>query len=164
MPRRQSQRGPAQILIKSLIPLYSKATAIVNILIKEGLSFRRQNMFIDINMHLDHYKTAVAARDYDFFKRMPEELMVHTPFKNMRSYRVIGMGTFHNTKTGLDEQRRISFYTDGPTDGPTLEAEALEKFGVEDYEPDLIMTGFERQWLWENTKTDWTEILGIPEI
>lgn len=164
MPRRQSQRGPAQILIQSLIPLYLKPTVIVNILIKEGLSYRREDMFTDVNRHLQVNFTTEQAKGFDLYQNMPKEFMVSTPFKNDRTYRVIGYGIFENQKTGLPERRIISFYTDGQTNNPDLEAEALEKWGKEEYETDLVLVGFERQFVWENTKTDWSKISAIPEI
>lgn len=115
-------------------------------------------MFIDINRWLDYHRVTDGAKEYDFFSPLPDNLMVHTPFKNDRAYRTIGLGTFENTTTGFQETRTISFFTDRNVDGTEQEEEALENFGKEDYEKDLVLIGFERQMMWKNTGTMWEKI------
>jgi len=164
VPRRQSLRGPAQVLIKSLIPLYENVTAIVKVLIKEGFGYHNQTMFQDVNMHLEHHRTTEAAKKYDFFSPLPDKLMVHVPFKADKNYRSIGLATFMNTETKLPEERPISFFTDQNLSGPELEEEALEQYGKEDYEPNLKLIGYERQYQLKNTGRIWELIKQVKPL
>ena len=164
MPRRQSQRGPAQVLIKSLIPLYENVTAIVKVLIKEGFGYRAEDMFSDVNIHLDMHRTSEKAKTFDFFSALPEELMIRAPFKADKNYRSIGLATFMNTETKLPEERPISFFTDQNLSGPELEEEALEQFGKEEYEPNLVLIGYERQAQLKNTGRIWELIKQVKPL
>ena len=164
MPRRQSLRGPAQVLIRSLIPLYENVTAIVKVLIKEGFGYRAEDMFSDVGIHLDMHRTSEAAKTFDFFSALPEELMIRAPFKADKNYRSIGLATFENTETGLRETRNISFYTDQNMTGYELEEEALEQFGKEEYEPNLVLVGYERQAQFKNTGRIWQQIKEVKPL
>jgi len=164
MPRRQSLRGPAQVLIKSLIPLYENVTAIVKVLIKEGFGYRAENMFSDVNIHLDMHRTSESAKTFDFFSALPEDLMIRAPFKADKNYRSIGLATFQNVETGLTEERNISFYTDQNLSGAELEEAALEEFGKDEYEPGLVMVGYERQAQWKNTGRIWQQIMEVKPL
>ena len=164
MPRRQSLRGPAQVLIRSLIPLYSTVTKIVGVLIKEGFGYRAEDMFSDVNIHLDMHRTSEAAKTFDFFSPLPDELMIRAPFKADKNYRSIGLATFENKETHLLETRNISFYTDKNMTGSELEEEALEQFGKEDYEPNLVLVGYERQAQFKNTGRIWQQIKEVKPL
>jgi len=121
-------------------------------------------MFSDINIYLDMHRTSEAAKTFDFFSPLPDELMIRAPFKADKNYRSIGLATFENTETGLRETRDISFYTDRNMSGPELEEEALEQFGKEDYEPNLVLIGYERQSQWKNTGRIWQQIMEVKPL
>lgn len=123
MPSEQGNRNLAREYISGLIDEGLTNTEIVRTLKEQGLSYRNQNMFADINYARLETFGAAQIRNLTNVTPIPERFMREREFSIPYKYSAVVKYHYTDAKTGLEFESGTSLYFQkAPSQADVLEA------------------------------------------
>jgi hypothetical protein len=153
-----SEFGVARMVFRAFLPSLIRqglsSNAIINWAIKEGLSYRRQDMQATIRSFQGLYKLEGIVSKLDRNEPAPRYSMVETELPRASKYYIRGTVTYYDEATGQSWQKTISFYTDENINPNLWEKEFMDAQVENPSEPVAVILGvdfrsFEHNRGWE---------------
>jgi len=104
-------RAIARLAIAGFTKEGLTANAIIRQLGNLSLTYRRTTMLLDIREFSGLMRLESAVRNIPWNVVMPRYGMVETYLRRARRYRVFGIATRTDPRTGEEEEKPVSFYT-----------------------------------------------------
>jgi len=136
-------RVAARILLRDLADVYTSPTAIVNILTKSPFSYRRQDMFHDVNRALGWARIRSATRALEGPRIGFAETVPSWEMPDGERYKTYGKVIWHDEISGMDIEKDASFYSDILWESDEdMEDEFSDLFGDDERYKGMTFVGF----------------------
>lgn len=132
-------RAWARLVIPGLVGQGFGVTRIVSQLRTMGLSYRRQDMFRDVNELRDLNLLKQPTQDLPWDSIPKRNVMVETELKQFRKYRIYANVTYRDVKTGAESRQIISFYSNERRTKDEWITEYIDMKTAADYRPDVYV-------------------------
>ena len=153
-------RSLARIMMRELVDMFDRPTAIVNQLMGAGLSYRRQDMFRDVNKALD-IKRYLAGHlgERAGSARPVGDLVRDWDMPEGKRYRIFGLASYEDSETGDTTQRLVSIYSDYNASDNAIADLFMDEFDGQDSNYELSFRGLDVLYVSHNPKMDHIDLI-----